>query len=48
MPIMVLSLTLNTRWKFESIVISCVESLVSDAIATQFLPDIANIELPLY
>ena len=48
MPIKHLSLTLKTLWKFVSTVISWVDSLVSVAIATQFLPAIASIELPLY
>ena len=46
-PMRHLSLTLKTLWKLVSMVISWVESLVSEAIATQFLPDIAIIELPL-
>ena len=47
-PIRHRSLTLKTLWKLQSIVMSCVDSLVSVAIATQFLPFIAIIELPLY
>ena len=48
MPIKHLSFTLKTLWKLASIVISWVDSLVSDAIATQLWPDMASIELPLY
>ena len=46
-PKRVWSLILNTLWKLVSMVMSWVESLVSVAMATQFLPDIATIELPL-
>ena len=48
MPIRVKSFTLKILWKFVSIVMSWVERRVSDAIATQFLPDIASMEFPLY
>ena len=47
-PMRHFSFTLKTLWKLLSIVISCVESLVSVAIATQFLPAIAIMEFPLY
>ena len=47
-PMRVRSLTLKTLWKLQSTVISWVERRVSVAMATQFLPAIAIIELPLY
>ena len=47
-PIRHISLTLNTLWKLESIVMRFVDSRVSVAIATQFFPRIAIIEFPLY
>ena len=48
MPMRHWSLTLKTRWKLVSMVISWVERRVSVAMATQFLPAIATITLPLY
>ena len=47
-PIRHLSLTLKTLWKLQSTVISWVDRRVSVAIATQFLPFMAIMELPLY
>ena len=46
-PMRHISLTLNTLWKFVSIVIRFVDRRVSVAIATQFFPRIAIIEFPL-